>query len=80
MFQMLNFEEARQIIDDFIEDNKEELTKEVIEMGVRGIKANFAINGLSNKDLQLKSLIMGTIAAYSYIEELSYNGEDLEEA
>lgn len=80
MLQMLNIEEARQIIDDFIEDNKEELTKEVIEMGVRGIKASFAINGLSNKDLQLKSLIMGTIAAYSYIEELSYNGEDLEEA
>ena len=68
---MLNVEKARNIIDKFIEDNKEELTKEVIEMGVRGIKTNFAINGLSNKDLQLKSLIMGAIAAYSYIEELN---------
>ena len=56
------------------------LIRKIYIMGVRGIKANFVINGLSNKDLQLKSLIMGTIAAYSYIEELSYNGEDLEEA
>lgn len=80
MFQMLNFEEARKLVDEYVKKNKESFTEDDIRIGVMSIKFNYDINGLRDNDLRLKATMMGIVAAYSYIEELSYNGEDLEEA
>lgn len=80
MFQMLNFEEARKLVDEYVKENKESFTEDDIRIGVMSIKFNYDMNGLRDNDLRLKATMMGIVAAYSYIEELSYNGEDLEEA
>lgn len=66
---MERFEHAKKLIDSYVKEHEGSF-EEIVEMGVKRIDTDFDIFNMKD-DERLETTILGVIASYSYIEELT---------